>query len=61
MLVRFVGTDDTVAILFHHQQTPYKGGLFNPPLTPTLSRPEPEFDPLRDGPGFPQPLPGIAK
>lgn len=61
MLVRFVGTDDTVAILFHLQQTSYEGGLFSPPLTPTLSRPEPEFDPLRDDPGFPQPLPGIAK
>jgi len=61
MLVRFVGTDDTVAILFHLQQTPYKGGLFSLPLTPTISRLEPEFDPPGDDPGFPQPLPGIAK
>jgi hypothetical protein len=47
-LVRFGDTDDTVAILFHLQQTPYEGGLFSPPLTPTLSHPEPEFDPLGD-------------
>jgi len=60
-LVRFGDTDDTVAILFHLQQTPYEGGLFNPPLTPTISRPEPEFDPPGDDPRFPQPLPGIAK
>jgi len=47
--------------LFHLQQTPYEGGLFSPPLTPTISRLEPEFDPLDDDPGFPQALPGIAK
>jgi len=34
-LVRFGDTDDTVAILFHLQQTPYEAGLFSLPLTPT--------------------------
>jgi hypothetical protein len=48
--VRFSDTDDTVAILSHLLQSPYEGDLFSPPLTPTLSRLEPEFDPLSDDP-----------
>jgi hypothetical protein len=29
-------------------QTPYEGGLFSRPLTPTLHRLDPDFDPLRN-------------
>jgi len=44
--------DGALVILSHLLETSYEGGLFGPPLTPTLLRLDPDWDNLRDDPRF---------
>jgi TolB-like protein/Flp pilus assembly protein TadD len=44
--------DGALAILSHLLEISYEGGLFGPPLTPTLLRLDPDWDNLRGDPRF---------
>jgi TolB-like protein/cytochrome c-type biogenesis protein CcmH/NrfG len=44
--------DGALVILSHLLETSYEGGLFGPPLTPTLLRLDPDWDNLRGDPRF---------
>jgi TolB-like protein len=44
--------DGALVILSHLLEIPYEGGLFGPPLTPTLLRLDPDWDNLRGDPRF---------
>jgi TolB-like protein/class 3 adenylate cyclase len=44
--------DGALAILSHLLKIPYEGGLFGPPLTPTLLKLDPDWDNLRGDPRF---------
>jgi TolB-like protein/predicted Zn-dependent protease len=52
LLAHFGDKDGAIAILAHLLETSYEGGLFGPPLTPTLLRLDPDWDNLRGDPRF---------
>jgi hypothetical protein len=52
ILAHFGDKDGALAILSHLLETSYEGGLFGPPLTPTLLRLDPDWDNLRGDPRF---------
>ena len=52
ILARFGDKDGALAILSHLLEISYKGGLFGPPLTPSLLRLDPDWDNLRGDPRF---------
>jgi hypothetical protein len=51
-LAHFGDKDGALAILSHLLEISYEGGLFGPPLTPTLLRLDPDWDNLRGDPRF---------
>ena len=52
ILAHFGDKDGALAILSHLLEISYEGGLFGPPLTPTLLRLDPDWDNLRGDPRF---------
>lgn len=52
ILAHFGDKDGALGILSHLLEVSYEGGLFGPPLTPTLLRLDPDWDNLRDDPRF---------
>ena len=52
ILAHFGDKDGAIAILSHLLETSYEGGLFGPPLTPTLLRLDPDWGNLRGDPRF---------
>jgi TolB-like protein len=52
ILAHFGDKDGALAILSHLLETSYEGGLFGPPLTPSLLRLDPDWDNLRGDPRF---------
>jgi TolB-like protein/Tfp pilus assembly protein PilF len=52
ILARFGDKDGALAILSHLLEISYEGGLFGPPLTPTLLKLDPDWDNLRGDPRF---------
>jgi TolB-like protein/Flp pilus assembly protein TadD len=52
ILARFGDKNGALAILQHLLEISYEGGLFGPPLTPTLLRLDPDWDNLRGDPRF---------
>jgi TolB-like protein len=52
ILAHFGDKDGALAILSHLLEIPYEGGLFGPPLTPSLLRLDPDWDNLRGDPRF---------
>jgi TolB-like protein/Tfp pilus assembly protein PilF len=52
ILAYFGDKDGALGILSHLLKIPYEGGLFGPPLTPTLLRLDPDWDNLRGDPRF---------
>ena len=52
ILAHFGDKDGALGILSHLLEVSYEGGLFGPPLTPTLLRLDPDWDNLRGDPRF---------
>jgi TolB-like protein/Flp pilus assembly protein TadD len=52
ILALFGDKDGALSILSHLLEVSYEGGLFGPPLTPTLLRLDPDWDNLRGDPRF---------
>jgi TolB-like protein/Tfp pilus assembly protein PilF len=52
ILAHFGDKDGALAILSHLLEISYEGGLFGPPLTPSLLRLDPDWDNLRGDPRF---------
>ena len=52
ILAHFGDKDGALGILSHLLEVSYEGGLFGPPLTPTLLKLDPDWDNLRGDPRF---------